>query len=307
LKNIQRLKENGIDNGLMLLRIPALSTVSEVVASTSISLNSELNVLKEISTEAQRQGKSHKVILMVELGDLREGIMPDELMGFVEQASSLPAINIIGLGSNLACFAGVVPSEENMQQLVASADEVETRFGLQLDVISGINSSGLELIAAGKMPKRINHARIGEAILLGCETTHRRPWPGTCQDAFTLYAEIIELKEKPSRPVGEIGEDAFGHQSQFENKGTILRALLNIGREDLVLDGIKPQDNRCSIIGASSGYLALYVTAARGELRVGDVIGFSVNYSALLAAMTSEYVEKVVQESNAVLPSQPSP
>ncbi len=307
LQNIERLRRVGSDSELMLLRLPAISTVAEVVATTSMSLNSELDVLQSLSEEAQRQGKVHGVILMVELGDLREGILFDELFGIVEQTLTLPGIRIVGLGANLACFAGVMPSEKNMQQLVELAEMVESRFGLQLDLISGINSSGLELIAAGKMQQRINHARIGEAILLGRETTHRRPWPDTYQDAFTLKAEIIELKEKLSQPTGELGEDAFGHMPQFTGEGTILRALLNIGREDMVLEGIAPLDDRLQIIGASSGYLALDVSAAKGELKVGDLLGFSVNYSALLAAMTSGYVEKLVLDSEVAPPSEPSP
>jgi predicted amino acid racemase len=229
---------------------------------------------------------------MLELGDLREGIPHDELLESVEQILALPALRLVGLGANLACFAGVMPSQENMRNLVELVEVVESRFSLHLEVISGINSSGLELIAEGGMPRRINHARIGEAILLGRETTHRRPWPGTHQDAFILYAEIIELKEKTSQPNGEVGEDAFGHQPRFKGEGVMLRALLNIGREDMVLEGIVPLDERLEIIGASSGYLALDVSAARGELKVGDELAFFVSYSALLAAMTSEYVEK---------------
>ena len=297
LKNIHRLIENGIDNELMLLRVPALSTVSEVVATSTISLNSELKVLQELSAESVRQRKAHGVVLMVELGDLREGIMPDELLTFVEQVLPLPAIELVGLGTNLACFSGAIPSEEMMMQLVVLAEEVESYFNLQLKYLSGINSSGLALIAAGKMPRRLNHARIGEAILLGRETTHRRPWPGTHQDAFKLFAEIIELKEKSAQPTGELGEDAFGHQPHFQGQGSILRALLNIGREDMVLEGIAPLDKRLKIIGASSGYLAVDVSAARGELKLGDELGFSVSYSALLAAMTSEYVEKRLLEN----------
>ncbi len=292
LPNIRRLRAAGIDSGMMLLRVPALSTVAEVVDLTAVSLNSELVVLQALSLEAQRQGKPHDVILMIDLGDLREGIWPDDLSSVVEQIINLPSIRIVGLGSNLACFAGVVPTSEKMQQLVALAQEIEDRFGLQLETLSAINSSGLELIASGKMPTRINHARIGEAILLGRETTHRRPWPGTYQDAFTLHAEIIELKEKPSQPVGELAEDAFGHQPEFAQRGTMLRALLNIGREDIALEGIAPLDGRLQIIGASSGYLAVDVTAATGEFKVGNTLAFSLNYAALLAAMTSEYVEK---------------
>lgn len=293
LQNIQRLKDAGSDANYLLLRIPALSEVHKVVELVDVSLNSELIVIEGLSKSAQRLNKIHEVVLMVDLGDLREGAWQDDLVSLVLETIILPGVRIKGIGTNLACFGGVVPSEQNMNRLVELANEIEQTFMLKLEWISGINSSGLDLIAAGHMPKQINHARIGEAILLGCETTQRRPWPGTSQDAFVLHAEILELKKKPSVPVGQCSEDAFGQRPEFEDRGMIVRALLNVGREDVDVEGIKPLDARYNILGASSGYLALDVTQAAKSLRVGDELVFSLNYSALLTAMSSEYVNKL--------------
>lgn len=293
LENLQRLKQAGIDTLYILLRLPPLTTVEEVVDTVDISLNSELTVLKGLSAAAQRGGKVHDVILMVDLGDLREGIWPDDLITFVKEASTLPGIHIKGLGSNLACFGGVIPNEDNMNRLVKLTTEIEQSCNLQFEWTSGVNSSGLNLIASGSMPTRINHARIGEAILLGRETVHRKPWPDTYQDVFVLHAEVLELKQKPSIPIGERGEDAFGQYPDIEERGEILRALLNVGREDIDVGGITPLDERLVILGASSGYLIVDASAATGSIQVGDTVSFSLNYSALLAAMTSEYVKKL--------------
>ena len=292
LENIQQLKAAGLRTSWILLRIPPLSGVEEVVDTVDVSLNSEFAVLAGLSAAARRRGKVHDVILMVELGDLREGILPQDLAPLVEQALKLSGIRIRGLGANLACFAGVVPSEDNMQRLVELAGEIERSSGLTFEWISGINSSGLELINAGRMPGRVNHARIGEAILLGRETTRRRPWPGTWQDAFILHAEVLELKHKPSLPQGELSEDAFGRRPLFEDQSEMLRALLNVGREDVDVNGIEPLDKRLTVLGASSGYLVVNATPAKGGIRVGDTLAFTLNYSALLTAMTSEYVKK---------------
>jgi predicted amino acid racemase len=232
------------------------------------------------------------VVLMLDLGDLREGVWVDDLVALARDASTLPGIRIKGVGANLACFGGVVPSVDNMRVLVEQAEAVEALLGTRLDWISGINSSGLELIAAGRMPARVNHARIGEAILLGRETVRRRAWPDTFQDAFVLRAEVLELQRKPSAPVGERSEDAFGEQHDFEDRGVRLRALLNIGREDVDIDGILPDAAGIRVLGATSGYLVADVTDASSRVRVGDELAFSLNYAALLAAMTSEYVHK---------------
>jgi predicted amino acid racemase len=292
MANIHRLKAGGIAARFMQLRIPALSAVYDTVLSVDVSLNSELAVLEGLSQTAQRLGKVHEVMLMVDLGDLREGIWPDDLVPFVREAVKLSGIRIVGLGANLSCFAGLMPSMEHMQQLVGLAEAIERGFDITLTWLSGLNSSGLELIAAGKLPPRVNHARIGEAILLGRETIHRHPWPDTFQDAFTLYGEVLELKRKPSLPTGVRGEDAFGGMPEFEDQGLRQRALLNLGREDVDVAGISPLDPRMHVIGASSGYLVLDVDEVAGDIRVGDQLGFNVNYSALLAAMTSEYVIK---------------
>jgi predicted amino acid racemase len=292
MENVRRLKAAGVDTSYMLLRIPPLSEVDAVVESVDLSLNSELSVLAGLSEAARRRGRVHEVIVMVDLGDLREGVWPDDLVPFVRELLRFPGIRLAGLGASLTCFGGVVPSEDNMNKLVALGHEIEKTFGRALAWISGGSSSALELIASGRMPERINHVRIGEAILLGRETVHRRPWPGTFQDAFLLHAEVLELKVKPSVPIGERSEDAFGKVPAFVDRGEVERAILDVGREDVEIEGLTPLDPGLDILGGSSDYVIVDVTGAEGRIRVGDELVFSLNYGALLAAMTSQYVEK---------------
>ncbi len=291
MKNIHRLKANGVVAEFTLLRIPPLSAAEDIVASVDMSLNSELPVIRALSEAATRRGLVHDIMIMVDLGDLREGVWPDDLLPMVREVVELPGIRIAGLGTNLSCYGGVKPSERNMGQLAEHARRIENGFGLKLRCVSGGNSSSLPLIAAGKMPRGVNHVRIGEGILLGRETVGRLAWPGTFQDAFLLHAEIVELKEKPSVPIGETGEDAFGGKPEFVDRGERARAILNVGREDVVVEGMKPVAAGVSLIGASSDHLIVDVTEA-GDARVGDELAFFLNYGALLAAMTSGYVEK---------------
>ncbi len=294
VENLRRLSAAGIETSLMLLSLPSLSSADEVVATADISLNSELSVLEALSAAAAKCRATHDVLLMVDLGDLREGLVPEELDSFVGKAKTLERLRIVGLGTNLACFSGLAPSPENMVLLAGLADAIESSHGLSLRWVSGINSSGLELIASGGMPARINHARIGEAILLGRETIRHSPWPDTCQDAFVLHAEVVELKEKPSFVPGKRGEDAFGKQPEPEDRGPMQRALLNIGREDVLVEGLTPLMPELRILGGSSGYLVVDVTLAPASVRVGDELSFTMRYGALLATMTSDYVEKRV-------------
>jgi predicted amino acid racemase len=292
LRNIQRLRAAGIDVPFTLIRLPALSAVDAVVSLVDTSLNAEISVVQSLSAAARAQGRVHGVIIMVELGDLREGALPEELINLAQQTAVLPGIRIRGIGVNLGCFAGVMPDADNMNRLVALAESVEQTLGEELELISGLNSGGLQLLAQGDMPERVNHARIGEAILLGRETTVRQALPGAHQDAFVLYAELLELKLKPSTPSGLRGEDAFGGSAQFETHGSIVHALLNVGREDVDISGLTPLDPGVRILGASSGYLILDMSHVGREIQVGQELAFTLSYSALLRAMTSEYVVK---------------
>ena len=297
MENVRRLRADGIDAPIMMLRLPPLSAADEVVSTVELSLNSELAVLASLAAASRRAGRRHPVIVMVDLGDLREGVWPDDLVPFVREVLALDGIALVGLGANLTCYGGVVPSERNMNRLVGYAEAVEQTFGIRLPWISGGSSSALPLMAEGRLPARINHLRIGEAILLGRETLHREPWPGTHQDAFLLHGEVIECKAKPSVPIGERTEDAFGALPRFPERGTVERALVNLGREDVELPGLAPLDGRLRVLGASSDYLVVDVTGARGGVRVGDELVFSLGYGGLLAAMDSEYVEKRYQTS----------
>ncbi len=293
IENIQRLRSSGVNAPIMMLRIPPLSRVEEIVSTVDISLNSELSVIKSLSYAAQKKGKIHDIILMVDLGDLREGIWPSELMDVTREVLKLKGVRIAGIGTNLTCFGGVLPSRKNMNELVGYAESIESTFGIALDIISGGNSSSLPLLMEGGIPKRVNHLRLGEALLLGRETVNGTIWPGCWHDSFQLSAEVIELKKKPSIPIGETGMNAFGEKPVFHDKGEILRAILSIGREDVVVDNLVPVDAGVSILGASSDHLLLDVTEANEELVVGSKMKFNMNYGALLASMTSKYVRKV--------------
>ena len=292
LANVRRLAEDGVRARVMLLRPPALSEADAVVAHTDITLNSELAVIEALHAAARRRGCVHEVVVMVDLGDLREGVWPGDLVAFVRRVRELSGVRLAGIGTNLSCYGGVVPTADNMGRLVECALEIERTFGIELELVSGGNSSSLPLIAAGAMPPRVNHVRIGEAILLGRETIRRQAWPHTHQDAFVLHAEVIERKRKPSVPVGERGEDAFGRRPGFVDRGERERAIVALGRADVAAEGIAPTDPRLVVLGASSDALIVDVTDAEPRVEVGDRIAFGVDYGALLTAMASPYVDK---------------
>jgi ornithine racemase len=213
---------------------------------------------------------------------------------FISEAINIKGISIRGFGVNLTCYGGVMPTKENLSKLVDIATEMQKKYNLELEIITGGNSSSFYLIQENRMVEGINNLRLGEVLLLGRETAYGNIVNGLNTDVFVLQGQIIELKDKPSMPIGEIGMDAFGNKPTFEDKGIIKRAIVGVGRQDIEQSGLTPIDSEIEILGGSSDHTILNLSNCSKEYKVGDIVDFYVDYGSLLRAMTSEYVEKVI-------------
>lgn len=298
LLNLMKLRSHfGADLPLLLLRLPMLSEAEGVVRIADLSLNSEMVTIEALSKAATEQGKEHGIVLMVDLGDLREGLWPDKIIATGQKIDRLAGAYLHGLGTNLTCYGGILPTTENLQKLIDLATELEERLGRKLAWISGGNSSSLHLIEKGQVPKGINNLRIGETMLLGNDTALNCPFPGTRADAFIFQAELIEIQEKPSVPIGVVGRDAFGRiPTRPEDRGIRLRGILAAGEQDIYPGGLIPLEEGVEIVGASSDHLLVDLTNCRQELKIGAPLSFTVAYGSLLRAMTSPFVSKVVRQ-----------
>ena len=292
IENIEALRRAGVPAAMTLLRAPMLSQVDRVVCYADTSLNTEIDTISKLSSAARRIGRTHGVVLMVELGDLREGIMPVDLESTVRETLRLPNIVLEGIGTNLACRSGVSPDAENMAALSALADAIDATFGITLGIVSGGNSANLEWALSGADTGRVNDLRLGEALLLGREPLHRQPIDGLHTDAFAFVAEVIESKIKPSRPWGVIAQTAFGEILSVTDRGDIVQTVLAAGRQDVDPCGLHPPAGT-EILGASSDHLV--VDSCGDQPAVGTEITFQLNYSALVRAMTSPFVTKIVK------------
>lgn len=296
IENIAAMRRAGVRAPMALIRSPMLSQAQRVVAHADVSFNSELEVMRKLSCAAQKAKRTHGVVVMVELGDLREGIMPGDLDSTVRQILRLPNIRLRGIGTNLACRNGVSPDARNMSELSTLATSIEAAFGLTVATVSGGNSANLAWALGDADIGRINDLRLGESILLGRETLHRQPIDGLHLDAITLVAEVIESKVKPSLPWGEIAQTAFGEKPQGADRGDILQTILAIGHQDTDPCGLDAPPG-ITVLGHSSDHLV--ADAGSNRLSVGAEVRFQLNYSALLRAMTSPYVAKVISGGSA--------
>lgn len=292
IENLMKLKH--IDIPKMLLRLPMISQADDVVEYADISLNSEYKTITALSQKALEKNKIHKIILMVDIGDLREGVWNTKAVPYVKEILNLKGVELMGIGTNLTCYGGVLPSVENLELLSNIAKEIEEVYHIRLQIVSGGNSSSVYLVQNGQIPNTVNHLRFGEAILFGTEFAYGQRIENTYGDAFKLYAEVVELKEKPSVPIGEIGLDAFGEKPTFVDRGVRKRAILGIGKQDVRIENIKPTDRQIIVIGASSDHLIIDITDSKKQYDIGDIVEFDIHYTAMLTAMTSEYVQKII-------------
>jgi len=279
----------------ILIRIPMHSEVENVVKYADISFNSEISTVRLLNEEAQRQGKVHQILIMVDLGDLREGFFyEDDWICAIAEITKMSHVEIIGIGVNLMCYGGIIPDEINLGKLATYSETVAKKFNLELEMISGGNSSSLYLLDnddVSTFPIGITNLRIGDAFFTG-ESSLGTKFPEMHNDVFTLRAEIIELKEKPSYPIGRIDVDAFGKVPKFEDKGIRLKGILAVGRQDIAFDSLYPDDAKLEIIGASSDHLIIDFTESDVAYKVGDIVKFRLHYGAVLQAFTSKYVVK---------------
>ncbi|GJM09222.1 MAG: alanine racemase [Lysobacteraceae bacterium] len=285
LSNIQRMRNAGLQARWVLTRTQ-LSQVDTVVALADVSHNSDLTVLAALGQAARSQGVVHEVILMVETGDLREGVMLDDFPMFLARALEIQGIKLAGIGTNMGCVSGSAPSSRQMQALSELTVAMERRFRLSLGTVSGGSSSCHDWLMSATDRGRINQLRIGELLLLGREPMTQRQVEHLHGDVFTLQAEVIEVRDKPyfaerAQANGPTAPSLVHSQNR--------RAVLALGSQDVVVDALRPRCNQ-SVLGSSGDHLI--VDPAQTHLRVGELVDMDLDYAALLSLMTSPFVHK---------------
>jgi predicted amino acid racemase len=297
LENLRAIERIVPDFESWYLRVPDLTAVADVVRLTDVSLNSEIRIIEALNEEARRLGQVHGVVIMIELGDLREGILPGSLIDFYKYVFELSHIEVKGIGANLGCLAGAVPTVDQFMQLALYRELLELKFEHPLPLISAGSSAVLPLLISGQLPKAINHFRIGEAIFLGNDLLSGGLLPGLRGDAVVLEAEIAEIKEKSLVPlaettsitpfISEVSDDRTPGQRGY-------RALVSVGNLDTEISGLSPIKERYSIAGASSDITVVNIGEDADGLKVGDTIRFRPNYAAFLRLMSGRYIQREV-------------
>lgn len=297
ISNLAMVKRLNRDIQTVYIKPVSKKNVGKMVEFADVSLNSELDTIRMISEEAVNQGKNHKIIIMVETGDLREGVMGDRLVDFYAEVFQLPNIEVIGLGTNLNCLNGVMPSPDKLIQLSLYKQIIELKFGKTIPWLSAGTSVTIPLLLSSQLPQGINHFRIGETLYFGVDLVKEEIIEGMHGDVLELHAEIIELQEKPLLPTGVLGSNPRGEVAEIDESlygKTSFRAILDVGLLDVDPKYLSPKDPGIEILGASSDMLIVNVGSNQKSLKVGETLSFSLKYMGALGLLNSNYIEKAV-------------
>ncbi|PKQ63431.1 amino-acid racemase [Labilibaculum filiforme] len=300
VSNLRMIKTLAPGIETIYIKPPPKSYIDKVVMYADISMNTEYKTIKWLSEEAKKQNKLHKIIIMIEMGELREGVMRDDFMEFYKKVFELPNIEVVGIGTNFTCLSGVLPNEDKLIQLSLYRQLVEARFQKKIPLVSGGASVTIPLIFNDSLPSGINHFRVGETLFLGTDVYNGEDMESLNTDVFCLYAEIIELIEKPMVPTGELGTNLEGDHIEFDsdNSGkTSYRAIIDLGLLDVDESHIKPKDKRIEFVGASSDMLVVDLGENNQDYKIGDLLSFKLDYVGALRLLGSKYIDKKVINS----------
>jgi predicted amino acid racemase len=297
IKNLKMIKNIKPDIQTVLIKPAGIRNVEKVIRYADVSMNTDYHTIKLLSDETVRQRKMHKVIIMIETGDLREGVMGEQLVDFYAKVFDLPGIEIIGIGTNLNCLHGVMPSQDKLIQMCLYKQIIELKFNKQIPWVSAGTSVTIPLLLTKQIPKGVNHFRIGETLFFGVNLFEERTIEGMYPDVFELYAEIIEITRKPRLPTGELGTNPQGKKLEIDPSlygKSSYRAILDVGLLDVSPQYLRPIDPELEVLGASSDMLIVDLGEEQPEYKVGDLVAFRLQYMGTLQAISSDYIDKKV-------------
>lgn len=297
ISNLRIVKSLNPDMRTMYIKPPAPGQAENVVRYADVSLNSSYKTIEALNAEAGKQGKVHEIIVMIEMGELREGVVRENVLEFYEKVFRMENIRIIGLGTNLGCMYGVEPSFDKLIQLSLYTHLIEAQFNRKLPLVSGGSSITLPLLSRNRIPGGVNHFRVGDSAFFGKSLRTHRQFRDLSTSAFDFSAEILEIEQKEMAPDGEIGTAAIGQTAtiaeEMEGRKSF-RAIVDFGEIDVNAQNLDLKDTQVEFAGSTSDMTVYDIGAKNGRYEVGSRLHFTPNYTAVARLMHSRYIEKKV-------------
>ncbi|MCG8412091.1 MAG: alanine racemase [Bacteroidales bacterium] len=299
--NLKEIKSINPKIETIYIKPPAKRAIPSVIKYADISMNTEIETINLLSKEAKKQNKIHKIIISIELGELREGVLGEDFIDFYESVFKFENIEVVGIGTNLSCLYGVLPNHDKLIQLSLYEQLIEAKFNKQIPYVSGGSSVTIPLIFQNLLPRGINHFRVGETLFLGTDVYNNTKFKKMHSNVFMLYTEIIELIEKPIVPMGEMGTNVEGDNFEFDQTDigeTSYRAIIDLGLLDAETDHLQLSDKTLKFAGASSDMIVIDLGENKKKYKVGDLIEIKMDYMGTLRIMNSKYIEKKIKNAS---------
>jgi len=271
---------------LTFIRAPQPDEVETVAQVADRVLLSRPEIARGLGERAP--GYPIEVLLTVDLGDRREGVLPEHAAAVAAELAGLPHVSLAGVAVNFACLSGQLPSHE----LFARAEEVLGALAdsCATEPLLSIGGTCCLQYVDGYRPRFRTELRCGVALFHGWDIVSASAIEGLEPRDPVLTATVLECYRKPPAPEGLLGRDAFGRKPDVRlPQEDAWYALLYVGRRDCEPHGMRPLIEGAWIAGMTSDVAVL---VAPEPLEAGDEVSFAVDYEALVRAVTSPFVTK---------------
>ncbi len=227
--------------------------------------------------------KKPRVFLIAEIGDFRDGFYLDDMRGVLERN---PNANICGISANFGCLSGKMPTIEQIAEIRRTADD------LRLSEVSIGGTVVYALLKSGAFKGLATQVRMGEALFFGYDSSSGTPLEGLKRGAFTLYGEILEIREKDVVPPSGGGLNAFGGSPAPRPYGRRRCAVMDFGALVSLSGDLVPLDPDVVFCGQTYDFTVADITNSTESYYTGGFMPFCAEYAACARAFMNPFVEK---------------
>lgn len=268
LTHLLELRKRFPEIPLLALRQPMRHEIRPMLEIDATLMVSDLRFAADLASTAADLRRSRLIVLMIEIGDGREGLAPADFDLFLSNLRRWPSLKLAGIAANVGCHGGKHP-DAGMLTVLDRLAAAARAAGFSVDIVSAGNSSCWNLLSEGKLPVTTNQIRLGEAILLGRETAEGRAIPGIYQNSATVKAEVLEVAIKDGSE----------------------QAVLAIGLQDIGAGTLEPLDKHLKVTRVTSDHCILLAKAGHNVF-CGGLVEFLPSYFAMQSLAASPYVRK---------------
>jgi predicted amino acid racemase len=297
--NIENFAQKGLPPLKKTLIKTSLSGIRSLSGLAPASRPQRLFISDEALLEAagdfveEAEDGAVETVLVAEAGDLRDGFYMEDIPAV---AARYGKARIAGVAANFGCLSGKMPDVPVIRRLFESAAAIPPVGASTVPPIVSIGGTvAYNLLASGALSGMVTELRMGEGIFFGWDSSSSAPLEGFKRDAFTLYGEIVEIREKTVEPVEGAGYTAFGGEAAPRKRGRRLCAVLDFGLLGGSMYDLEPLDRNVEAAGQTYDFTVLDITESAEGYKTGGFVPFRAMYAASARAFLNPYIKRVLK------------